>query len=70
MKFSPTEIRRIVKLRNRGLSIARVADELGYPKNTIRTFCARHGLGRKGLTTFVFTLDDEPKEPRGGGRNE
>jgi len=53
-KFTPEEIKTIVKLRKRGWSAASIANKLGCQKGTVRRFCKENNLERKGLVTFTL----------------
>ena len=35
----------IQKLRSRGISLSKIADEVGLPVNTVKSFCRRNSIG-------------------------
>lgn len=56
------EKNKIVSLRKEGRSMTEIADELGLSRNTVKSFCRRHGLTGDAQSMPEVSITDAPIE--------
>ena len=52
----------IVQMRRDGVSMAEIADKLGLPRNTVKSFCRRNGLTGDAETVPALTITDRQEQ--------